>query len=245
VLVAHEPPAEPVPSTTGLAEIHLFIGTAYLVSVHWGRSPAIAATQERFRTRSATMGRDVGLLLYSVLDAIVDRYFPLLDRIGDEIDELEDVIIAGRAEKEAVQRILEHKRGLLELRRIVAPMRDVANELLRRDVELIDESTIPYYQDLYDHLIRVLDAVDLYRDLVATVLDANMAVQSNSLNAVMKRLTALTVILMVPTLIAGIYGMNFANMPELDWAPGYFVALLVMATAVIGLFAFFRARGWF
>lgn len=246
VVVAYEAAsAEAGDPTTELAEIHLFVGAGYLVSAHWGHSPAIAATQARFRSRSEAVGKNVGHLLYSVLDAIVDGYFPLLDRTSDQIDDLEDQVLAGPARSEALRGVLAHKRRLLELRRVVAPMRDVANELLRRNVELIEEEAVPYYQDLYDHLIRVLDAVDLYRDLVASVLDANLGVQSNSLNVVVKRLTALTVILMVPSLIASVYGMNFANMPDLDWAPSYFVTLGAMALSVIGLFAFFRARDWF
>jgi magnesium transporter len=104
---------------------------------------------------------------------------------------------------------------------------------------------VPYYQDLYDHLVRVQDSVDLYRDLVAAVLDANLAVQSNSLNRIVKRLTAFTVLLMVPTLIAGVYGMNFDFMPELNWPGGYPFALGLMAASIIGLGIFFRSRDWF
>ena len=121
----------------------------------------------------------------------------------------------------------------------------MANALLRRDLPLVDDAGLPYYQDLYDHLVRVLDALDLYRDLVVTTLDANLAVTSNALNAVMKRLTAFTVILMVPTLIAGIYGMNFRAMPELGQAWGYPFALALMAGSMIGLIWFFRTRNWF
>jgi len=141
--------------------------------------------------------------------------------------------------------VLTIKRELLELRRILAPQRDIANALLRRDVELIGDAEAPYYQDLYDHLLRVLDALDLYRDLVASALDANLSVTNNSLNAVMKRLTAFTVLLMVPTLIAGIYGMNFQYMPELRLHYGYFITLGVMALSIVGIGAYFKARDWF
>jgi len=109
----------------------------------------------------------------------------------------------------------------------------------------VDAAAIPYFQDLYDHLVRVLDQLDVYRDLLATVLDARLTVASNSLNAIMKRLTAFTVILMVPTLIAGIYGMNFTNIPELGWTLGYPFALGLMTLAVVGAITFFRGRGWF
>jgi magnesium transporter len=228
----------------GLAEIHLFSGPGYLVTVHWGGAPGVEATLHRFRQRGSTVGQTPGMLLYAVLDAAVDSYFPLLDGLSERIDALEDRVLRGVDAREALGEVLRLKRRLLELRRVLAPMRDVANSLLRRDIELIEDQALPYYQDLYDHLVRVLDQVDVYRDLVASSLDANLAVQSNTLNAVMKRLTAFTVILMVPTLIAGIYGMNFDHMPELASPYGYAGALAAMVISVLAIASFFRARDW-
>jgi magnesium transporter len=227
-----------------LGEIHLIAGEGYLISTHWQPSPAVDATRERFRTRPEVVATSVGQLLYSVLDATVDGYFPLLDKMAEEIDTLEDRILEGGV-RNGLRQVLNIKRDLLELRRILAPQRDIANALLRRDVELIGDAEAPYYQDLYDHLLRVLDALDLYRDLVASALDANLSVTNNSLNAVMKRLTAFTVVLMVPTLIAGIYGMNFRNMPELRFQYGYFITLGVMILSIVLIGAYFKARDWF
>ena len=141
--------------------------------------------------------------------------------------------------------MLSLKRQLLELRRILGPMRDVANQLLRREVEILDDEALPYYQDLYDHLVRVLDSLDLYRDLTAATLDAYESVTTNNLNQIVKRLTAVTVLLMVPTLIAGIYGMNFFFMPELELRYGYPAVLIGMLVVVIGLAWFMRRRNWF
>jgi magnesium transporter len=227
-----------------LGEIHLIAGEGYLISAHWQASPAIDATLERFRERPEVVATTVGQLLYSVLDAVVDGYFPLLDEVSEQIDTLEDRILEGGA-KGGLREVLVIKRDLLELRRMLAPQRDIANALLRRDVELIGEAEAPYYQDLYDHLLRVLDALDLYRDLVASALDANLSVTNNNLNAVMKRLTAFTVVLMVPTLIAGVYGMNFRNMPELRFQYGYFITLGVMILSIVLIGAYFKARDWF
>ena len=228
-----------------LGEIHIFTGAGYVVTVHWGGSPVIEDVMRRFKQRADAVGRTAGGLLYALLDTMVDGYFPLLDQLSEKIDTLEDRIIQGKEGVKTLREVLDLKRRLLKLRRVLAPLRDVANSLLRRDVELIDDQSVPYYQDLYDHLVRVLDQLDLYRDLVAAVLEANLSVTSNNLNAVMKRLTAFTVVLMVPTLIAGIYGMNFHAMPELSWPFGYPVALLVMAglMAVIGLY--FKRNDWF
>jgi magnesium transporter len=228
-----------------LSELHVFAGPGYVVSVHWEPSPAIAEVTKRFRDRPDAVARTPGTLLYTILDSVVDGYFPLLDKLTDKIEDLEDKILAGKRATGTLRTILALKRHLLELRRTISPLRDVANALLRRDLPLVDDLSAPYFQDLYDHLIRVLDQLDLQRDLLASALEANLSVTSNNLNAVMKRLTAFTVVLMVPTLIAGIYGMNFHFMPELSWPLGYPLVLGGMLLTMAGAAIFFRARDWF
>jgi magnesium transporter len=228
---------------TGAAEIHLFIGPTWILSVHWEPTPTVDAVRRRLAAPNGV--RRVGDLLYLLFDAAVDSYFPELDRMSERIDALEDRVLQGEADRRNLQEVLSMKRRLLEQRRVLAPMRDVANMLLRRELDFVDDESEPYYQDLYDHLVRVLDQVDLYRDLLATVLDARLSVASNNLNAIMKRLTAFTVILMVPTLIAGIYGMNFRFMPELRWVAGYpFALLLMVASAGLAIVWFWR-NDWF
>jgi magnesium transporter len=248
VLVAYEA-TSPRPGGVDirLGEIHLIAGDGYLVSVHWGDSPAIDEVRKRWRRGADAVAKSVAGLLYTILDTIADGYFPLLDRLSERIDRLQDAIFAGRPEagRSALRNVLEIKRQLLELRRAVAPLRDVANSLLRRDLGVVEDELLPYFQDLYDHLVRVLDNVDLYREMLAAALDANLSVTSNNLNVIVKRLTAFTVILMVPTLIAGIYGMNFRFMPELSWPIGYPLALGIMAAAMIGAYLFFKAHDWF
>lgn len=228
-----------------LGELHLFAGPGYVVSVRWQGSPAIKEVERRFRERPDAVARTPGSLVYAILDAALDGFFPLLDRLTDKIEDLEGVILAGGRSTDTLRVILALKRKLLELRRSLAPQRDVANALLRRDLPLVDDTSAPYFQDLYDHTIRVLDQLDLQRDLLASALEANLSVTSNNLNAVMKRLTAFTVVLMVPTLIAGIYGMNFHFMPELSWTLGYPLVLGVMLLTMAGAALFFRARDWF
>jgi magnesium transporter len=246
VIVAYEASApRDAERAFNLDEHHLFAGDRYVVSVHWGESAMIESVRARFRQRAKTIGASAGWLVYALLDAVTDGYFPLLDLMAERIDDLEERIVEARGGVSALRDLLVLKRELLELRRVLGPMRDVANAMLRRDTDLIEVEALPYFQDLYDHLVRVLDQVDLYRDLVASTLEANLAVTSNSLNAIMKRLTAFTVLLMVPTLIAGIYGMNFRFMPELGQEWGYPVALLVMVVSVVLLGLFFRRKGWF
>ncbi len=228
-----------------LGELHLFAGPGYVVSVRWQDSSAMEGIEARFRQKPDAVATTPGSLVYAILDAVVDGYFPLLDRLSDQIEDLEDRILEGGKVAGTLRPILDLKRDLLELRRSLSPQRDVANGLLRRDLPLVDDASAPYFQDLYDHLVRVLDQLDLQRDLLASALEANLSVTSNNLNAVMKRLTAFTVIIMLPTLIAGIYGMNFHFMPELSWPLGYAFALGAMAVVMIGAAVFFKRHDWF
>lgn len=228
-----------------LGEIHLFAAPDSLVSVHWGTSPGIEEVTTRVQQPVSSIGHSVGALLYAILDAVVDGYFPLLDRLSERIDALEDRIIAGKQDRVTLREVLAIKRELLELRRVLAPQRDVANKLLRREIELIDDAAAPYYQDLYDHLVRVLDQLDLYRDLIASTLDANLSVTSNNLNEIMKRLTAFTVVIMLPTLVASIYGMNFHAIPGLDAPLGFWISIAAMVLLALLAVAYFRAKDWF
>ena len=228
----------------GLGELHLFGGPGWIVSVQWDESPAIDAGRSRFGRSGEGPMVGAGGMLYAIFDAAADSYFPVLDVMAERMDELEDRVLAGDGGSGSLRDMLAIKRELLELRRVLGPMRDVANALLRRDIDLIDDRVEPYFQDLYDHLVRILDQLDLYRDLLASILDARLTVTSNSLNSIMKRLTAITVILMVPTMIAGIYGMNFVHMPELEWPLGYPFALGLMVAAVAVAIVYFRRRNW-
>ena len=242
MVVAYEAVAD---APNGMSEVHIFIGNGWLLSADWGPTPMIDAVRGRFASGGDAAPATAPELLYALLDAAVDSYFPELDRVSDQIDDLEDRVLAGDGGRAGLADMLDLKRRLLELRRVLTPMRDLANALLRRDLEIVDAASLPYYQDLYDHLVRVLDQLDLYRDLLATVLDTRLTVASNNLNTIMKRLTAFTVILMVPTLIAGIYGMNFDRMPELRWPLGYPFALGLMGVAIVVAVTWFRRRGWF
>ena len=236
---------EVIEAETELSEVHLFIGPGWLLSVTWDPTPLLDAIRQRFARGNSLGSGGVGELLYAVLDAIVDSYFPELDRLSDRIDRLEDAVLGGQEDRDSLREVLAIKRRGLNLRRIVGPTRDVVNALLRQDLDVIEPAMVPYYQDLYDHLVRVIDQLDIARDLLATVVDARATVASNSLNEIVKRLTAFTVVLMIPTLIAGIYGMNFDYMPELSWPVGYPLALAVMALAVVAALTFFRRRDWF
>ncbi len=233
------------PSTLTLAELHFFLGDRWLVTVDWHSSDAVDAARAAYSTGGGDPPDGVGEILYTLFDAAVDSYFPTLDAMAERMDDLEDRVLAGDGGSDNLAEMLALKRELLDLRRVLAPMREVANTLLRRDLPLVNSAAAPYYQDVYDHLVRLLEQLDLNRDLLASVMDARLTVTSNALNSVMKRLTAITVVLMAPTLIAGIYGMNFDHMPELSWPLGYPFALGLMAVVMAGALIIFKLRNWF
>ena len=224
-------------------EIDLFVGKNYLVSVHHGPVMAIGETIDRWRRNAEQIGPGVGGLLYTLLDALVDGYFPVVDDLAERVEALEASIFEVRGEDHLAD-VFALKKELLDLRRALSPERDVLNVLLRRDVPLFGSEILVYFQDVYDHTIRVLDSVDLYRDQLSGLLDAHLSIVSNRLNETMKRMTALATILMTVALVSGIYGMNFRVMPELEWQHGYEYALGLMLALGIGLFVVFRRIGW-
>lgn len=230
------------PQTT-THEITMFIGSNYLVTVHLGPVPVLQEVAARWEATVNSMRPGVVPLLYALLDAIVDDYFPVVDALGDRLDDLEDRIIS-ESEGANLQEAFRIKRDLLALRRIFGPERDAVNVLMRRELPLVDPDSLLYFQDVYDHLMRLTENVDTFRDLLSSALDAHLSVVSNRLNQVMRTLTAISAVLMSMALIAGIYGMNFRYMPELSWRYGYYLSLAGMAVIGAVLAYYFRRKGW-
>ena len=225
-------------------EVDIFAGKNYLVTVHDGSLAALPETAERWRRNVETLGdRGVGLLVYSLLDALVDGYFPCIDQLADRVEELEGAVF-DRADDNAQADIFALKKDLLAIRRVLGPERDVMNILVRRDAPVFGEAVVVYFQDVYDHIFGVTDAIDPYRDLLSSALDAYLSMTSFRLNEVIRRLIASSIILMTVTLVAGIYGMNFEHMPELDWTYGYPFALGLMLSIAGGLVLLFRRIDW-
>jgi magnesium transporter len=179
-----------------------------------------------------------------LLDEIVDGYFTALDHYEDRTEEVEDSVFGESAEREVQSEIFELKKDLMWFRRVVAPLREVLDVMQRRTVNVVTPALEPYYRDVYDHVLRATDFVDSLRDILSSVLEASLAVISNRLNEVMKSLTSWGAIILVPTLIAGIYGMNFRHMPELSWYIGYPLALALMLVSGVLLHRAFKRRGW-
>lgn len=226
-----------------LRPLHLFIGRHYLVTVHEQPIEQVKETMRRWEAPGSPIEPRAGEITHTLLDAVIDDYFPILDAVADEIDDLEDRIFS-RGETDVIQAVFVLKKELLRLRRRVAPGRDVLNVLLRREQPVFEPDDLPYLRDLYDHVVRLTENIDLYRDLLSSALDSHLSFQSNRLNQVVKALTVASIILMTNALVVGIYGMNFQHMPELTWRYGYPFALGLMALLSTALVLFFRRRGW-
>ena len=226
-----------------LLELDIFLGKNYLVTVHDGPIEAFATAERLWQASTDLAERGSGLLAYLLIDTIVDAYFPILDDLSEGMNEIEERIFEG-SDTGAVQEIFRMKKDLLLLRRVVAPLRDVFNTLLRREQPVYSRETTVYFQDVYDHLIRIADSIDNQRDMLSSAMDAYLSVSNQRTNLVMKRLTATATILMSVTLIASVFGMNFLHMPELHWRYGYVGALTTMLGVGTALYAYFKVNRW-
>jgi magnesium transporter len=229
-----------------ICELDMFLGKNYLITVHNGHIHELDEVEQRWTRNVNQLEWGVGVLLYTLLDTIVDRYFPVVDEMVNQAEELEDQLFTGAVRQAAfAQELLELRKRFLALRRIATPERDVLNTLTNRDNPIFDEHAQVYFRDIYDHITRLADTIDLYRDQLSTIMDANLSIVSNDLNKVMRTLTSASIILMADSLLAGIWGMNFVNIPELRLQYGYYAALLCMVVVSLLLLFVFRRLRWF
>jgi len=232
-----------------LSEVDVFFGPGWLVTVRAGDGEQKAWSPGSARRRFERSGPEEatsGFLLYVVLDTIVDEYFARADRIEERIEQLEDMIFADTPapEPDVQSELYALRRELLVFRRRVQPLREVVAALLRREIEWVDELARTHLQDVYDHVLRATDQLDAQRELLGNAVDAHLALISNRMNQVMKKMTSWGALLLGATLIAGIYGMNFEHMPELGWRYGYPFALGLMLALTAAGWAYFRRKEW-
>lgn len=192
--------------------------------------------------RIRTLGSDY--LMYALLDAVVDNYLTVIEAFGDKIEELEDSVFTAEPNNEISNQIQELKREILKMRRLIVPLREVINRLSKTESSIIEQKTHSFLSDLYDHIIQVNENVELYREMVWSLMDMYMSILSNKMNEVMKVLTIIATIFIPLTFIAGIYGMNFDNMPELHTKNGYFVLIGVMVAIFLMMLVYFRRKKW-
>jgi magnesium transporter len=205
--------------------------------------------RERIRSRRGRVcEQGVDYLFYALLDSVIDSYFPAIERVVEQVDELEEAI-ADELDVSQMKRVHELRGQLLAIRRAIRPHREMINELVRDATTGIHAETRVHLRDCYDHVIQVIDTVDTYRELTSDLRDFYLSRVSNSMNEVMKLLTIISTIFIPLSFIAGVYGMNFDtdhpwNMPELHWPYGYLLSLLLMGSVAFGLLIYFRRRGW-
>ncbi len=236
--------AQLVEKKIAYGETHLFLGQGYVVSVRHGPSLSYADVRARCECSPKLLARGESFVLYALMDFVVDNYFPIVDAIEEEVERIEDAIFKERAARVEVERIYELRRELLLMRRAVSPLRELCGRIMRQDTPVVDPSMHHYFRDIADHVIRVDEAISDLRELLTSVLEADLMLSSARQNEVTKRLAAWAAILAVPTAIAGVYGMNFANMPELQWEFGYFAVMAVIVGICLYLYVRFRRTGW-
>jgi magnesium transporter len=225
-------------------ETHFFIGCNFLVSVRHGSSLPYTEVRARCESTPHLLRKGPSFALYALMDSIVDQYFPVIDALEQELEALEEKVFGEQTSRETTAQIYKLKRELLEVKRAVSPLIDICNRLMRFDLELIPEDARLYFRDVYDHAVRINEIVDNVRELLNTALEANFSLISIAQNDVSKRFAGWAAIIGVPTMIAGIYGMNFKFMPELNWLYGYPLALALTLGSSGLLFLLFKRSGW-
>jgi magnesium transporter len=229
----------------GIEQVSLILGKNYLISFQEGKEGDVFnPVRERIRMgkgRIRQMGPDY--LAYALMDAVVDNYFSVLENLGEEIESIEERLIADPA-PETLRTIHRLKREMIYLRKSVWPLREAVSALQRRESPLIAETTAIYLKDVYDHTIQVIDSIETFRDILSGMLDIYLTSINYRLNAVMKVLTIIATIFMPLSFIASVYGMNFKNMPELGWEYGYPALWGVMIAITVGMLLIFRRKKW-
>ncbi|HEU4434994.1 MAG TPA: magnesium/cobalt transporter CorA, partial [Pyrinomonadaceae bacterium] len=238
--------ADTSPDRFNTIELDGFLGKNYVITYHHNTFRSINNVKQLLRTSPILCRRGPAFLCHQILDQIVDYYSPVLDDFDDRIDQLESSIFTlKQPNNEILAQIMELKRGVLRLRRISVKQMDVILRMSRGEfADLIPEDMRPFYRDVHDHLTRVVDLAENYRDLLSGALEAYLSVVSNRLNEIMKVLTIFSAVMLPLTFIAGVYGMNFDNMPELHSRYGYYATWTLMILVAVTMLLFFWRRGW-
>ena len=223
-------------------EIQLFVGADFVITVRHGET-ALHDVRLRMEKRPDLLRCGPGAALHAIVDRVVDDYAPVVAGIDHDVREVEEEVFS-ESRTNPAQRIYRLKREVLELHEAVGPLLEPLDQLARGRHEVLHEDIRPYFRDVHDHLLRIVDQVASFRDLLTSVLAANLTQASVRQNEDMRRISAWAAIIAVPTAIAGLYGMNFENMPELHWRFGYPLVLLGVAVVCLVLYRSFRRSGW-
>lgn len=236
--------AQLVDGNIAFGETHLFVGEGYLVSVRHGASTSYAPVRERCESCPRALARGEDYILYAILDFIVDNYSPVLETLQEEIEAMEELVLANGMTRTQIERLYLLRRDLLRLRNAVGPLVEVCRRLEHDSLPMIRTTMQPLFRDVTDHVRTVQEQIDSMREVLAFAFEASLLVGQAQETAVSKKLASWLAIIAVPTAIAGIYGMNFKNMPELELKYGYYTVVAIILTACATLFYRFRRAGW-
>lgn len=225
-------------------ETHFFVGKNFIVTVRHGSSVSYANVRHRCENTPHLLSKGQGFALHSLMDFIVDKYFPVAQEMEQKLESLEDKIFKEKPTRETTEQIYMLKRELLEVKRAVSPLIDICTRLMRIEISCISDEMKPYFRDVYDNVVRINEILDSTRELLNAALEANFSLISISQNDVSKKFAGWAAIIAVPTMVTGYYGMNFKFMPETEWELGFYAVICVTLGSCTLLYYFFRRSGW-
>lgn len=224
-------------------ELNIFIGRNFVVTSHLNTLVSISKIFQRFQTKAHTIQPASDFLLHAIIDQVVDGYFPIVDQLEQRIELLEDKVLTG-ADKHVLEKIVEVRKNMLKIRNFIQPQRKILNLLGRSDTPFISRSIATYFRDVLDHVVRISDMLDTYRDVLSSTMDAYVSMVSLRMNEIVKTLTTITTILMPLSVITGFYGMN-VKIPEFELGiVGYLIAVGLLLTALTGMIIFLKRKKW-
>ncbi len=236
--------AQLIDGRVSFGETHIFFGRGFIVSVRHGASTSYSRVREHWESCPAILAKGEDFILYAILDFIVDNYLPVLEAIGDEVETIEDRVLERPMSQAEIERLYMLRRDLLRLRNAAGPLVDVCRRLTAPDMTLISPEMRSYFRDVTDHIRGVEEKVDALREVLAFAFETSLLMGQTQSNTVAKKLASWAAILAVPTAVAGIYGMNFAYMPDTQSQYGFYVVILIMAALCGILYWRFRANDW-
>lgn len=226
-------------------QVSFILGENYVLTFQEAEGDVFNSVRERLRfSKGKIRGLGSDYLLYSLIDAVTDHYYLIIETMSNKIENLEDNLFNGQTKNEISQQIQDLKREVLKVRRAIFPLREIINRIEKTDNKLILDKTLHYYRDIYDHIIQISENIDIYREMIWGLMDMYMTSISNKMNEVMKVLTIIATIFIPLTFIAGIYGMNFDNIPELHYKYSYFILWAVMIVLFISMLLYFKRKKW-
>jgi magnesium transporter len=227
-----------------VGEVDVFVGSNYVLSVRTGTQRGFADVRARSEREPQLLRHGSAYVLYAIMDAVVDRYLPVIEALGVKLEQIEERIFSGQNNRAIIESLYHLKQRLMTLRHGTGPLLEAASKPYGGRVPQLCASLQDYFRDVCDHLVRVNQSIDSLREMVTTAISVNLSLLTTQENEVTKRLAAYAALVAVPTLIAGVYGMNFQNMPELDWSLGYPVTIGMMVAIDVYLFYRFRKTKW-